>query len=164
MFRALRSTLATNASSQTIRAACARVHVEAGVVAHRAGQEVDGQVEPGAGGDELLHLLVRLAPAELGVDVDQREVGDVDPERAAELADDDLGHQRLRALAGRGELHDVRAEVVGLDEPGQRAALPQRRQVGGGVDVRELRRRSVVEGAHPCPGVASVAQASSTGA
>src|SRR5699024_10070044 len=34
-------------------------------------------------------------------------------------------------LPGAGELHHVGAQVVGLDDARQRAALPQRRQVGG---------------------------------
>ena len=55
------------------------------------------------------------------------------PRRAGQLADDHLGDQHLEALAGAAELADVGAEVVGLDDPGQRAALAQRRDVAGGA-------------------------------
>ena len=118
MLRALRSTFATNASSHTIRAASAAATVEAPVVAHRAGQEVDRQVEARARGDELLHLLVRLAATDLGVDLDQGEVRYADPQRPPQLADDDLGHQHLRPLAGGGELDHVRPESSASTSPG----------------------------------------------
>ena len=52
-----------------------------------------------------------------------------------ELADDDLRDEHLGSLPGSGELHDVHAEVVGLHEPGQRAALAERRDVTGRVHV-----------------------------
>jgi hypothetical protein len=103
---------------------------EAAVVAHRARQEVDGQVHPGARGDELLHLLVGFSTTDLGVDLDQGQIGYGQVEPARQRADHDLGDQRLRTLAGGGELHHVGAEVVGLDQPRQRSALAQRREVG----------------------------------
>ena len=49
-------------------------------------------------------------------------------------AGDDLGDQRLDALTGAGELNDVGAQVVGLNQPGERTALAQRRHVPRGGD------------------------------
>jgi len=42
----------------------------------RAGQEVDAQVRPGAGLDQVLNLRIGLGMAELGCDVDHDDVGD----------------------------------------------------------------------------------------
>ena len=69
------------ASSQTIRAASSAITTKTAVVADRSRQEVHGQVQPGAGRDQLLHLLVGLPATDLGVDLDQREVGHRDAER-----------------------------------------------------------------------------------
>ena len=55
-------------------------------------------------------------------------------ERARDLAGDELGDQRLRALSRAAELQHVHALVVGFDDRGQRAAFAQRRDVAGGVD------------------------------
>jgi hypothetical protein len=55
-------------------------------------------------------------------------------EGAGELADQHLGNQRLAALPGTAELHDVRAVVVRLDNPGQRAPLAQRDDVAQRAD------------------------------
>ena len=53
------------------------------------------------------------------------------PSRARQLADHDLGRQRLRALAGAAELDHVQPVVVGLHDRGQRAALAQRASRSG---------------------------------
>ena len=102
------------------------------------------RLSPALAGDQLLHLLVRLAAADLRVHLDQGEVGDGDAERLAQLADHDLGDQRLGALPRAGELHHVGAQVVGLHQPGQRPALPQRGQVRRGGDPGQHGRRLVV--------------------
>jgi len=57
--------------------------------------------------------------------------GDGQAQLAGQLTRDHLGHQRLATLPGAVELHDVRAEVVGLDQAGQRAALAQGEDVPG---------------------------------
>src|SRR6185503_3860461 len=48
---------------------------------------------------------------------------------ARELAGDDLGEERLATLSRAAKLEDVEAVVVGLDERGQRPALPKRGDV-----------------------------------
>ena len=86
------------------------------VVAERAGQEVDAEVAARAGVEQVLHLLVGLVARDRAGQVDDGEPrrGDVEPPR--ELADEHLGDEHLAALPGPGELHDVGAEVVGLDQ------------------------------------------------
>ena len=115
----------------------AGIEIETAVVPHGAGQEIDRQIEPDAGVEQILDLLVRLAPTQLGVDLDQRQIRDRDAQPSAELADHDLGDQRLRPLAGAGELDDVRPRVVGFHQPGQRPAFAQRGQVRRRRDHRE---------------------------
>ena len=70
------------------------------------------------------------------------------PSARRQLAGDELGDERLRALARAAELQDVQAVVVGLDEPGHRAALAQRRDVAGGGHRprRRHRGRAVAHG------------------
>ena len=78
----------------------------------------------------------RRAPS-AGSSSTTHELGHRQAERARQLAGDHLGDERLRALAGAAELHDVQAVVVGLDEAGQRAALAQRRHVARGGDAAQ---------------------------
>lgn len=112
-----------------------RVHlVGERVEADRAGQEVHAEVEPAAGLQELLHLLVGLGEADDRVQLHPHQVGDAQPEPPAELSADHLRDECLAPLSGAGEFHDVRAEVVGLDDPGERAALTQRRDIAGCYD------------------------------
>ena len=54
--------------------------LEAAVVTDRSRQEVDREVQPGARRQQRLHLLVRLAAADLGVELDQRQLRDQDAE------------------------------------------------------------------------------------
>jgi hypothetical protein len=104
------------------------------VVAEGAGEEVDGEVEAGAGLDQGLDLGVGLGAAEDGVERGEGDVGDGQAEGAADRAGDELGDEDLGALAGAAELEDVGAEVVGLDDGRQRAALAQGGDVAGDSD------------------------------
>ena len=65
-----------------------------------AGEEVHAEVGSGAREDQLLYLGIRLGRAERGIDLDDHLLGHRHSERAGELADDHLGDQRARALAG----------------------------------------------------------------
>jgi hypothetical protein len=105
-----------------------------GVEAERARQEVHAQVQPDARVEQVLYLLVRLVAGDRRVELDRDQVGGADAEPAGQLADDHLGDQRARALAGAAELADVGAQVVGLDDARERAALAQRRDVACGGD------------------------------
>ena len=87
------------------------------------------------------------------------------PSARAELAGDDLGDERLLALPGAAELRDVHPVVVGLHEPGQRAALAQGLGVAGRGDgaqgVEHARSLSVAARAGVCelaPGAGRIAQ------
>ena len=132
--RQLRSTLAVRASSHRIVAATGVVGGVAGVEAERAGQEVDAEVQPDAGGEQVLDLLVGLVLPDRGVEVDRHQVRGAQAEAPGQLADDHLGDEDLQPLPGAAELADVGAEVVGLDDAGQRAALAQGRDVAGRGD------------------------------
>ena len=71
----------------------------------------------------------------LRVELGQRELGGAQAQPPGQLAADDLRHQRQRPLAGAAELQHVGAEVVGLDDRGQAAALAERGEVAGHPDV-----------------------------
>ena len=112
-----RSTLLISASNQTIRPASAGPDlVGERIEAERSGQEVHPEVQPAARLEELLHLLVRLGETDDGVELDGHQLRHPQPQPPAELPADDLRDQGLAALPGSGELHDVRPEVVGLDD------------------------------------------------
>ncbi len=105
------------------------------------GQEVHAEVEPAAGLEERLHLGVGLAAADDRVQLDPGQLRHAQPQPAAELPADHLGDQRLAALAGAGEFHDIGPEIVRLDDAGERAALTQGRDVAGRRDFGEHRPR-----------------------
>ena len=130
--RGVRSTLVTSESSQTTSAASSASGGCVRVVGQRAGQEVDAEVDPRAGRDQLLDLGVGLGVAERGVELDQHQLGHRQAQVAGELAGHDLGRQRLRALARAAELEHVEAVVVGLHDARQGASLAQRRHVARG--------------------------------
>ena len=114
--RQLRSTFAVKASSHRIAAASSASRHAVGVVPEGAWQEVAAEVEAEGRVEQVLDLLVRLVLRDLGVEVDGDHVRDADAEAPCQLADEHLGHQDPQSLAGAAELHDVRAEVVGLDD------------------------------------------------
>ena len=137
--RGVRSTLAVSASSQTIAAASSGV-TPTGAAGRRAaaGQEVERRVDAAAG----LQSPGSLGPARrprAAVDLDEHDLRDAQAQRARDLADDHLGDQRLRALPGAAELHDVEAVVVGLHQAGDRAAFAQRDDVARGAHGAQSR-------------------------
>jgi hypothetical protein len=67
-------------------------------------------------------------------------------EAAGQFARDDLGDQRERALAGAAELHHVGAEIVRLDQGGQRPAFAQRSHVPGYRDMVEHAGQGIARG------------------
>jgi len=74
---------ATSASSHKIAAATARVNPKGtAVVPEGARQEVDGEVQPGAGDKEFLHLGVGFAPADRLVQLDGLQLRHADSEAA----------------------------------------------------------------------------------
>ncbi len=129
-----RSTFAQNASSQITRAASSGPPGQLPVEAEGARQEVHAEVEPGAGVEQVLHLLVRLVPGDRRVQLQGDQVRGAQPDPAGQLAHDHLGDQHPQSLAGTAELAHVGAQVVGLDQPGQAAALAQRGDVARDAD------------------------------
>jgi hypothetical protein len=106
-------------------------HVHRRVEAECAGQEVHAEVEARAGTQEVLHLLVRFGPAEDRVDLHEHELGDRQAEAPGRARRRPPRDEDLASLSGADELHDVGAEVVGLHDPRQGAALAQRQHVAG---------------------------------
>ncbi len=127
--RGVRSTLVISESSQTTFAASSGSGGRSGLYGSEPGRKSTPRLMPGARRDQLLDLGVGLGVAQRGVELDQHQLGDRQPERAGELAGHDLRRQRLRALPGAAELEDVEAVVVGLDDARQRASLAQGRHV-----------------------------------
>ncbi len=68
------------------------------------------------------------------------------PEPPGQLAADDLRYQRERPLAGAAELEHVGAQVVGLDDRGQAAALAERGEVAGHRDTFKHARQRTAPG------------------
>ncbi len=89
--RQLRSTLAQNASSHSTVAATSSLHRQVAVEAEGARQEVDAEVEPEAGVEQVLHLLVGLVAREVGVEVEHHLARRGQPEVAGDLGDHHLG-------------------------------------------------------------------------
>ncbi len=134
-----RSGFVTKPSNQTTSAAKSGVDdVARGrggrVERQRAGQEVHPEIEPGARPDEVVDLLVGFGVAQGRIDLDGDEVGHGQADRPPELAGKPLGDERARTLSGATELDHVQAVVVRLDQPGQRPALAQGRDVAGRDD------------------------------
>ena len=130
----VRSMLVTSASNQTMSAASAGVERSAGSVKGSApGRKSMPRFAPGLASISSWISGSGSAWPSAGESIDD-ELGHGQPERAAELARDDFGDERPRALPGAAELHHVQPVVVGLDEPGQRPALAQGRDVAGGGD------------------------------
>ena len=78
---------------------------------------------------QVLDLGVLLVRGHAGSKSTSTSSGTRSPSRRASSPDDHLGDQRLAPLGRAGELDHVGAQVVGLDDPGHRAARPQRVQI-----------------------------------
>ena len=91
-----------------------------------AGQEVDAEVETGARHQQILNFGIGFGNTDLRVELDQHELRHRQPERARELAGNDLRDKCAGPLAGTTELDHVQAVVVGLHETWQRPALTER--------------------------------------
>ena len=79
--------------------------------------------------EQVLDLPVRLGPGERGVELDQHQVRDRQPEAPADLAGQQLRDERLPAVARAEQLDDVQPVVVRLDQRGHGSALAQGRHV-----------------------------------
>jgi hypothetical protein len=120
-----------SASNHTTSAASSAPGAVSGVGANGSapGRKSTPRLRPAAGADQVLDLGVGLGARELGIELEPHQLGHREAERARELAAHHLGDERLRPLPGAAELAHVHAVVVGLDEPRQRPALAQRRDV-----------------------------------
>ena len=136
----VRSTLAVSASSQTMRAA----------TSSGGGTEPSYPNEPGRKSTPRLSPMLALSRswtsssasyfAICASSVTRASRGTGIPSRrprAGDLGDEDLRDEDLDPLAGAPELQDVDPVVVRLDQPGERAALPQGRDVAGRRDALE---------------------------
>ena len=100
---------------------------------HRSRQIVEGHIEARAGLDELLDFRVRLRSGEVGVQLNEHNFRNWQPQRTRNLAGDELGYQRFRALACAAEFEYVHAIVIRLHDGGKRAAFVQGRDVSSGA-------------------------------
>jgi hypothetical protein len=112
-----------------------------GVEGSGPGEEVDAEIDSRTRPEQVLDLGIGLGLGEPGVDGDERELGDAKAQSARELDADHLRYQRQRALAGAGPLDDIDPVVVGLEQPGERSALAQGRDVARRGDLQERRHR-----------------------
>ena len=117
VLRAVRSTLLTSASNQTIREA--RWHrdgMDHRIEGHRTGQVIEGQVQSGAVVDQRVDLGVGLGAREIGIERRQHDLRHRQIERPCNLAGNHLGDERPHALSGGAELQHVHAVIVGFDD------------------------------------------------
>ena len=105
----------------------------------RLGQIAQAQVEADAGPQQAANLRVGLRLAECRLKPQKHDLRYAQSQDACDLAGDELGDERLSALARAQELHHVQFTVIGLHDRGQRTAFAQRRQVVGSDQVSELR-------------------------
>jgi hypothetical protein len=119
------------------------VRGEVAVVAEGAGQEVDAEVDPDTGAEQVLHLLVGLVAGQVRPEVEEHLSWRAEPDPLGQARDDHLRDQHPQSLPGAAELADVGAEVVGLDDAGEAAALPERRDVAGDRDGRKTQQAQV---------------------
>ena len=110
----------------------------------RSGQVVERQVQAGAVVDQRVDLGVGLGARQVGIELGEDDLRHRQAERPRDLAGDELGDQRLRALAGAAELQHVQPVVVGLDDRRQRAAFAERRHVAGDANGPERQHRRIV--------------------
>ena len=94
-----------------------------GVEVERAVEISQPDVDSVACAEEILNLRIGLGAAERFSDVDQREVGRRKSRRLRQQASDQLGDERLRALAGAPKLGDEETAAEGIDYRRERAAL-----------------------------------------
>lgn len=105
-----------------------------GIVGDAARQVVEAQVQARAAVEGVEDLRVRLGRGERTVELDEDDLGHREAHCPRDLARQELGDQRLLALAGAAQLHDVEAEIVAFDERGDRAAFFERHHVARGRD------------------------------
>ena len=131
VFWAVRSTFVTSASSQTIAAASSGdgAGPAGGRNGSAPGRKSTPRFGPALASSRSWISASGSARPIVGIELDDRELGHGEAERAGELAGDDLRHERLASLPGAAELEHVEAVVVSLDDGRQRAALAQRSDV-----------------------------------
>src|SRR5690606_35383687 len=83
-----------------------------------------------------------LCASQLGVELDEDNLGYAKSEGAREPSRDELGHEHFRPLPRPAKLEDVHAIIVRFHDGGQRAALAQRRNVAGDRDCSDRRHLS----------------------
>ena len=135
--RGVRSTFVTSASNHTTSAASSGdgAAPPAGRTRSAPGRKSMPRLRPAAPAQEVLDLGVGLRAAELGVELHEHQLRDGQAERARPISPAiTSATSAFDALAGAAELEHVEAVVVGLHEPGHRAALAQRRDVAGSRD------------------------------
>ncbi len=103
-----------------MRGAIARGRVEHG----RSGKVVEAEVQAGAGLEQLPDLVVGLVAAKGGVDFDQYNLRHAQIEGAPDFPGDHLRDEGENSLPRAAKLDHVEPQIVGLDDGGQRAALP----------------------------------------
>src|SRR5262249_40370358 len=104
-----------------------------GIEGDAAREVVEPEVQTGARLERQANFRIRLARCERATELDENDLRDREPGRASERARQELGDERLGALAGAAEFDDVEAEVVSLDEGGYGAALAKREDIPDGV-------------------------------
>ena len=131
--RGVRSTFSTSASSHTTAGRqLRRPAARAGEYGSEPGRKSTPRFSPALARIRSWISGSGSARASSGSSSTSTSSGTGSPSRARQLADHDLGRERLRALAGAAELDHVQAVVVGLHDRRQRAALAQRGHVAGG--------------------------------
>ncbi len=87
--------------------------------------------------EKATDFVVGLIAAEGSIDVDKDNLGYAQAQRPADFAGDEFRDQGKGSLAGAPKFHDVKPEVLGLGDRGERASLAEGEDIAGCVDGPE---------------------------
>jgi hypothetical protein len=105
------------------RKARVRRRLHQGVIGKGGGQKAHPQIQPDAGLEQILNLLVWLIQPKAALKLDQDKFGNGQPQRAPDLPGNQFGHKRLDALTRTPKFDHIQFAVICLDQRRQRTAF-----------------------------------------
>ena len=103
----------------------------------RAWKVIQPNIDAVRGLEKATDFVVGLIAAEGSIDVDKDNLGYAQAQRPADFAGDEFRDQCKGSLAGAPKFHDVKPEVLGLGDRGERASLAEGEDIAGCVDGPE---------------------------
>ena len=103
----------------------------------RAWKVIQPNIDAVRGLEKATDFVVGLIAAEGSIDVDKDNLGYAQAQRPADFAGDEFCDQCKGSLAGAPKFYDVKPEVLGLGDRGERASLAEGEDIAGCVDGPE---------------------------